>query len=268
MRIEHRGVALAGRLHVEAENEVLAAGKAQRGRLRSESRRHAPACRRCRGRGTCRACGLAPALLEAVVVGERQRLVEHGLELAAVDGGADRGLVRHRLRLDQVAPAQLDRIDAGHARGLVDHPLEACSSPPAGRRRDRARSVVVLVNTQRAAMSISGMSYMPGRQRVKLHGLDVGADRADVGAHAAEVAHAQRQELAALVERELDIAVGVAGVIVAQERLGAVRHPMHRPADLARRHQHREIFRIGPGLQSEGAADILGDDAQRGWARP
>ena len=51
-------------------------------------------------------------------------------------------------------------------------------------------------------------------------------------------------------------------MIVAQERLGAVRHPMHRPADLARRHQDREVFRIGAGLQSECAADILGDHPQ------
>ena len=51
-------------------------------------------------------------------------------------------------------------------------------------------------------------------------------------------------------------------MVVAQERLGAVRHPMHRPADLARRHQDREVFRIGSRLQSECSADILGDHPQ------
>ena len=63
-------------------------------------------------------------LLEASVVGKRDRLVEDRLELAGVVGRADRGLVRHGRGPDQVAPAQLDRIDAGDARGLVDELLE------------------------------------------------------------------------------------------------------------------------------------------------
>ena len=205
--------------------------------------------------------GLAPALLETVVVGERQRLVEHGLELAAVDGRADGGLVRHRRRLDQVAPAQLDRIDAGHPRGLVDHALEdevglRTAGAAVGRRGRR-------VGEHAAHGDVDARDVVHAGQAAReVHGLDVGADGADEGAHAPEVADAQRQELAALVERKLDIAIGVACVIVAQERLGAVRHPMHRPADLARRDQDREVFRIGAGLQSEGAADILGDHPQ------
>jgi len=35
----------------------------------------------------------APALLETVVIGEPQRLLEHAREVAAVDGGAHRRLV-------------------------------------------------------------------------------------------------------------------------------------------------------------------------------
>jgi len=62
------------------------------------------------------------------------------------------------------------------------------------------------------------------------------------------VTHAQRQELPTFVERKLDVAEGVARVIVAEERLGAVRHPVHGPADLARRDQDREVFRVRPGL--------------------
>src|SRR5215831_1587246 len=106
----------------------------------------------------------APALLESVVIGERQRLVDHRRELAAVDGRADGGLVGHRRRLDEVATAQLHRVDAGHARGLVDDALE-----DEVRLRPSGRAVgVVLVNTQRTPMSMRGMSYMPGRQRVRL----------------------------------------------------------------------------------------------------
>src|SRR5262249_46053768 len=96
-------------------------------------------------------------------------LVEDRLELAGVVGRADRGLVRHRRRLDQVAAAQLDRVDAGDARGLVDEPLEHVvrlrpPGPAIGRRRDRIG--------ERPARARRGwvcwMSYMPGRQRVKL----------------------------------------------------------------------------------------------------
>src|SRR5262245_24495435 len=104
-RIEYGGVALARRLHVEAERQALAAREAQCGAFERKAAgvlQHAgdaePAILAALG-------GLAPALLEAVVIGKLEGLVEDDLELTAVDGGADGGLVRHRLRLDQVAPA-------------------------------------------------------------------------------------------------------------------------------------------------------------------
>ena len=75
------------------------------------------------------------------------------------------------------------------------------------------------------------------------------------------MAQPERQELAVVVERQLDVAVGVAGVVVADERLVAARHPVHRPADLLRADQHRDVFRIGPGLEPERAADLLGGHA-------
>ena len=77
----------------------------------------------------------------------------------------------------------------------------------------------------------------------------------------AEMADAQRQELALVVERELDVAVGVAGMVVADEGFVSPRHPEHRPADLLRADQHRDVFRIGAGLEPERAADLLGGDA-------
>src|SRR5207237_1090427 len=59
------------------------------------------------------------ALLEAGVIRERHSLIEQGLELAGVIGGADRGPIRHGGRPDKISPPQLDGIDAGHARGLI-----------------------------------------------------------------------------------------------------------------------------------------------------
>ena len=65
-----------------------------------------------------------------------------------------------------------------------------------------------------------------------------------------------------VVERQLAVGEGVARLVVADERLGAVRHPVHRPAGLLRADQHRDVFRIGTGLQAERAADVLGRDAE------
>jgi len=201
------------------------------------------------------------ALLEAVVVGERQRLVEDGCELAAVDGRANRRLVRHRRGLDQVAPAQLHRIDAGHARRLIDHALHhEIRLGPSGAAVGRGRRGVG-EDATRTHVDARNVVHA-GEAAGEVHGLDIGADSADIGAHVAEVTHAHRQEFSPLVERKLDLAEGVARVIVAEEGLGAVRHPMHRPTDLARRHQDREVFRIWPRLQPERAADVLGDNPQ------
>ena len=58
-----------------------------------------------------------------VPVGLRQRLIEHGGELAAVIGRAVRRLVRHRVFGDVVAAAQLDLVDAHLGGGGVDQPL-------------------------------------------------------------------------------------------------------------------------------------------------
>ena len=92
--------------------------------------------------------------------------------------------------------------------------------------------------------------------------LDIGADRADIGAHVSEMPDAQRQKLALLVERKLDLAERVARLSVAQERLRAGRHPVHRTAGQLSAHHDRDVFGIGAGLEPEGAADIVGEHPQ------
>ena len=77
----------------------------------------------------------------------------------------------------------------------------------------------MLVKTQRALTSICLMSYMPGKLRAKFMRLHIGADRADIGAHIADVADAQREEFALLVEREFALREGVARLAVAEEGL-------------------------------------------------
>ena len=265
-RIEHGGVALPGRLDVEVEQQLVAARETD---LRAFERKAAGVLQHA---GDAEAAvlaalgGFTAALLEAVVVGERQRLVEDDLELAAVDRGADRGLVGHGLRLDQVAAAQLDRIDAGDARGLVDHAARACSSLPAGRRRDRAPSCTVLVNTH-LRFDVDQLDVVHAGQAAReIDGLDVGADRADIGAHGCRGGGcAARGTCRCSSSASSTSLIGVARVVVAEERLpsgSTSSAPAGRSSSPPTR--MREIFRIGAGLQPERAADVLGDDAQLG----
>ena len=87
-------------------------------------------------------------------------------------------------------------------------------------------------------------------------------DRAHIGPEIDQVADAQRQELAFVVDRELAFDEHVARLVVGEARFRARRHPVHGAARHLRRHQQHRQFRIGPGLEPEGAADVLGDDAQ------
>ena len=62
---------------------------------------------------------------EAGEIGGGERLVHVAGKLAAVVVEAERGLIRHRLGLDEIAPAQLLRRHAEPPRGVVDQPLDA-----------------------------------------------------------------------------------------------------------------------------------------------
>ena len=100
-----------------------------------------------------------------------------------------------------------------------------------------------------------------GETAREIVGLDMRARHADEGTHAGDVLHAQRQELALLVDRKLRFGDGVACLLVGQKRFRARRHPGDRPAGEFRGDQQARIFRIARGLQAERAADILRDDA-------
>ena len=260
-RRKHRGMALAGVLHVERQQKMLAAGKAQHGAFERRAAgmfEHAgnaePAIFAALGR-------FALALLEVVVVGKLQRLVEDRLEVAGVVGGADRGLVRHLRFLDQIAPPQLHRIDAGQARRLVHQALEhVIGFRPAGAAIGRGRD---RVGEDAFGRHVDALDVVhAGQAAGEIEARNIGADGADIGAHIAGIADAQRQDLALLVERKLGLGIDVAALIVGEEGFRAARHPVDRPAGLLGADEEREIFGIGRGLQPEGAADIFGDDAQ------
>ena len=258
---EHRGVALTGRLNVEIDGERAVAREGEPGALER------------RGAGMFEHAGnadaaifaaqfcCAPARLEAIVTGKRQRLVEDGRKIAAVIGRADGGLVRHGGGGDEVAPPQLYRIDAGDARRLLDHALEhVVRLRPPGAAIGCGRNCVG-VDAARAHVDMPDVVHA-GQAAGEIPRLDAGADGADISAEIGGVADAQRQEAALAVERQFRLGIEVARLVVTEKRLGASRHPMNRAAEFLGRDQLRDVFRIGAGLQAEGAADVVGQHPQ------
>ena len=111
--------------------------------------------------------------------------------------------------------------------------------------------------------------------RHQVHGLDVvglgdksdreragGERRVDEpGAHLEQRLRAQRQDLAAVVERELAVIDHLAAVRIVHHAFGARGDPLHWVAELLRRPHHQQVVGIGAALEAEAAADVRRDDA-------
>ena len=77
----------------------------------------------------------------------------------------------------------------------------------------------------------------------------------------ATISSSSARKLALVVERQPRGRDVVAAVAVGEEMLGALRHPVHRLAQLLGRDGGQRIFAIGKQLGAEAAADIRRDDA-------
>ncbi len=102
----------------------------------------------------------------------------------------------------------------------------------------------------------------PGRHR----GAEIGNIRSElreIGAEIAENVDAHGEEAAVLVERHLGGRHIVAPLSVADEMLGAIPDPAHRPTEQFRRFENERIFAMKDALGAEAAADVIGDDAHR-----
>jgi hypothetical protein len=186
---EHGGMALAGITDIERQQELAGFRKTQFGAL---GRRAAGMFEHA---GDAEAAILAAlfrvpaALLESLIVGEFQRLVEHRAEIAGIVSGADRGFIRHRGALDEVSPPQLDRIDAGDARGLVDHALDGVAAfRPSGAAIGRGRNRIG-EDAFGGDVDIFDVVHA-GQAAGEIRGWDIGADRTDIGAEIADIAQA------------------------------------------------------------------------------
>ena len=180
---------------------------------------------------------------EAGVVHLRQRRIQHHREVAGVVGLADGRRVRHRRWRHHVAPAQLRAVDIELARGGVDQPFEqivALGTPCAtiGVHRHRVGEHAEHVGMDLLEVVDAGEHGAAGQRR------DVRRERRKIGAHVGEVARAQREEFSVRVDRQLAQRDVVAAMRVGQERLAALRCPLHRPPQLARRIAGQHMFGV------------------------
>ena len=156
---------------------------------------------------------LAPARGKSVPVGKLEALVHQLLELAAVVIVMRRRVVRQRLRLDEIAPAQLDPVDARDLRRALDQPLDQINRlGPAGAAIDRRRR---RVGEYRTGADIDGLHVVQAgnkhqrpEQRRGRGGPPIGTERLIGG-------RPDGEEFSVLVEREFAIDDLIAGMIVA-----------------------------------------------------
>ena len=202
---------------------------------------------------------LALALAEILVVGHVERLLERGRVVAGVIRHDHRGLVRELA--DEVLLAEGRRILPELPGRHLDKPLddEGRLRPPRAAigvdwRGGRVDAFDLAVDRRDVVLARQQRRVQIGRHRA--------GEGRQIGAEIGLSLHPHRQDLAFVVKGELRMGEMVTAVRVAQERLGAIGHPLHRPADLLRRPDADRLLGIDEDLRAETAADIRRDHPQ------
>ena len=197
---------------------------------------------------------------EAVPVGQRQRALEEGGEIAAIVERVGRRAPRHRRARHEVAAAQLGAVDAGDGGGAVEEALHDV---------DILEPSDAAIDADRHGV---GDEALEGEMR-RRDGVDAAEHAHDVAdgggrlarpqmrAHGAAPLDLQRQDAAVAVERERAARAVVAALRVAEEALRALAAPADGAAEGARGVRQGDVFGIGGGARAEAAADIAADDA-------
>ena len=176
------------------------------------------------------------------------------------------GMAEGRIRLRR---RSLTAIDAGDARGLLDHAFEhvvRLRAAGAAIRRGRHR-----IGEHAARADVDERDVVHAGQAAReIDGLDVGADRRRYRRPCCRGGGRAARETCRFSSSASSTSVKVSRAWLSLRNASA-RLDIQctgRPS-LLRRDQHGEIFRIGAGLEAEGAADVLGDArAAAPWARP
>ena len=208
---------------------------------------------------------LAPRL-DPLVADELERQVEAARVVAGVVDAAVRRLVRHLLGLDVVQLAHRDGIELELGGDDVDDPLgqpEVLHPRVAAVRRDR--------RLVRRHLREVDADVPPGVAAGRHLGPDDAAERlvAGEGAAVVERLDVEAEHRPVGLDRDLDVvepalvAVRVRGVLV-----GAPLRPLDRPAELPRQQAEDDVVRVQADLVPEGAADVVGDEAELVERRP
>ena len=196
---------------------------------------------------------------QALVVGERERLVERARVIARVIGHDDRRLMRERI--DEVLPPELGRIVSGFTRRDLDDALD-----DEGRLRAPGAAIGVDrrgVGVDRVDLAVDARDVVLAREQRRIEiGRHGGRECREIGAEIGDRVHAQAGDLAAGVQREFGVRDMVATMRVGEERLGPIRRPFDRPVDLLRRPGADRLLGVNEDLRAEAAADVGRDDAQ------
>ena len=192
-------------------------------------------------------------------VGIFQRRLQQAGIVADIEGEAEAILVRQLLRRQQVLRADFVDADARLLRGGLDHALHDVGRlrPPraaigVGGRGVGDDAVHQIVNGRKAVDA--------AHDAAACEGLDRGAELRLIGAEVGPGLHAQRQDHAVFVQRDLRIGLHRAAGRVGLEGIAALAGPLHRPPKGARRMQDEAVFGVDKALHAETAADIAGDE--------
>jgi hypothetical protein len=185
--------------------------------------------------------------------------------VAGVVGQADRRRVREAR--DEVLAPDRRRVHLQVTRRLLDDAFDdvgRLGAAGAAVRVDR-RSV----REHRLHLGVDrGRLVLAGQQGRVQDGRHARREGRQVGAHVRDRLHAQREEVALRVGRELGGGHVVAAVRIGQERLAAFGRPLDRPADALARPDERGLFRVQEDLRAEAAADIGRDHAHLRLGQP
>ena len=198
---------------------------------------------------------------EAGPVGEPHGIPHVALEVAVVDGQAQRGLVRHRGRRHVVATTQLRRLDANLTGGHIDQALDHV-----GRLRTPGTPVGVDWNGVGEHALDRRVDDRNGVESSQRRATQLGRDRRAEGRHVcAEISEnrdLEAEETAVCSERELGVGHVVAPVSVAEESFDPFRRPFDRATEHLRRPYHQSLLGIGELLHAEGAPDVARDHVE------
>ena len=193
-----------------------------------------------------------------VPVGRVERVIHAGGIVAAVVCHADAVGERHRVRRDQVAPAQFYPVEAMLRGGQIDQPLDHVDRfRPPGAAVDGGRRGV---GQHRVAFEMNG-----GNAVDALHHRQPLAQRPEidrVGAEIERVDAAQAEEIALFVERQFRRGGQVARLVVGEKTFLPRGGPFDRPPDPPRRPGHQGEFR----REGVAGAEIAAHVAEHGAA--